>query len=76
MNEEEIFRSVTSTPAKVLGMHHKWGYLKVGRCADISVFDYFGDEFSLTDNRGNTVKDENSYNCVLCICNGEVVYKK
>ena len=75
MNEEEIFRSVTSTPAKVLGMHNEWGYLKVGRCADISVFDYFGDEFSLTDNSGNTVKDENSYNCVLCICNGEVVYR-
>jgi dihydroorotase len=76
MNEEEIFRSVTSTPAKVLGMHNEWGYLKVGRYADISVFDYFGDEFSLTDNSGNTVKDENSYNCVLCICNGEVVYRK
>lgn len=76
MSEEEIFRSVTSTPATVLGMHHKWGYLKVGRCADIAVFDYSGDAFSLTDNGGNTVKDENSYNCVLCICNGEVVYRK
>ncbi len=76
MTEDRIFRSVTSTPAKVLGMQYEWGYLKVGRYADISVFDYSGNEFSLTDNSGNTVKDKNSYNCVLCICNGEVVYRK
>jgi hypothetical protein len=49
---------------------HSW--LLRGLCEH---YELFGDEFSLTDNRGNTVKDENSYNCVLCICNGEVVYR-
>lgn len=76
MSEEDIFRAVTSTPAKVLGKESECGYLKVGRCADISVFEYANEGFSLTDNNGNTVSDEKGYRCNLCIAEGELVYKR
>ncbi len=75
MCEEDIFRNVTSAPAKALGKEDEWGYLKTGRIADVAVFDYNDEAFFLTDKQANTVSDENGYRCVLCICNGEVVYK-
>ncbi|MBQ4136928.1 MAG: amidohydrolase family protein [Clostridia bacterium] len=76
MNEEDIFRCVTSSPAKALGKNDEWGSLSPGRCADISVFDYSGEPFSLTDKAGNTVSDSFSYNCVLCVSSGEIVFRK
>ena len=75
MSEEDIFRSVTSSPSKSLKQENEWGYLKIGKCADISVFDYVDEIFSLTDNTRNTVADSKSYRCVLTIVNGEIVYK-
>ena len=75
MAEEDIFRAVTSAPAKVLGKEQEWGALQVGRCADIAVFDEEGEAFSLTDKRGNTVCDTKSFRCALCVANGEVVYR-
>ena len=75
MSEEEIFKAVTSSASKVLHKEGEWGYLKVGRCADIAVFDYTDEQFSLTDNAGNTVEDTKSYRCVLTVVNGEIVYK-
>jgi len=75
MKEEEIFRSVTSTPAKVLGKENEWGYLSVGRCADISVFDYTNEGFDLTDKAGNHVVSKEGYKCVLTVADGEVVFK-
>ena len=74
MSEEDIFRSVTSTPAKALGKENEWGYLKIGRNADIAVFDC-GEEFSITDKRGNTVKIDDSYRCCLTVVDGEIVFK-
>ena len=75
MNEEDIFRAVTSTPAKALGKENEWGHLKVDRCADIAVLDYANEGFDLTDNAGNRIVSENGYRCVLTIADGEVVYK-
>ena len=75
MNEEEILRSVTSTPAKVLGKENEWGYLKSGRCADIAVFDYADESFNLTDKTGNRITSETGYRCVMTVADGEVVFK-
>ena len=36
MCEEDILRAVTSAPAKALGKEDEWGYLEVGRTADIA----------------------------------------
>ena len=75
MNEEDIFRAVTSAPAKALRKENEWGYLKVGRCADIAVFDYTDEGFELTDKAENYLASEKGYRCVLTLSDGEVVYR-
>ena len=76
MSEEDIFRAVTSAPAKALGKENEWGHLRVGRCADLAVFDYTNEGFDLTDKAGNSIRSEVGYRCVLTVSNGEVVYKE
>lgn len=75
MSEENIFRAITSNPAKILGMENEWGYLKVGRRADIAVFDYADEGFALTDKVGNHIENQNGYRCVLTVVDGLVMYK-
>ena len=75
MSEEDIFKAVTSNPAKALGKDSEWGYLKVGGPADIAVFDYTDEGFDLTDKEGNRVKSDKGYRCVLTLSDGQVVYK-
>lgn len=75
MREEDIFRAVTSAPAKVLGKEKEWGYLEVGRCADLAVFNYTDEGLVLTDKAGNHIVSEKGYRCVLTVADGEVVYK-
>lgn len=75
MNENEIFRSVTSKAAKVLHKENEWGYLKVGRVADIAVFDYTNDAFILVDKAGNCIESKTGYRCVLTVSNGQIVFK-
>jgi len=75
MSEKDIFRAVTSSPAKALCKENEWGHLKVGGCADVAVFDYTNEGFDLTDNTGNRIVSESGYRCVLTVADGEVVYK-
>ncbi len=75
MNEEDIFRMVTSNPAKALGKENEWGYLYVGRRADIAVLEYTDEGFDLINKSGPQIKSEKGYRCVLTIADGEVVYK-
>ena len=75
MKEEEIFRAVTSTPAKVFSKEDEWGYLRTGRCADIAVFEFTDEGFDLTDAAGNHITSETGYRCVLTIADGLVVSK-
>ncbi len=75
MSEEDIFKAVTSNPAKALGKENEWGHLQVGRCADIAVLDYTNEGFDLTDKAGNRITSETGYRCVLTVADGELVYK-
>ena len=75
MSEEEIFKSVTSSAAAALNKDAKWGYLKVGRTADLSVFDYTFEPFDLTDKAGNQVKNDFGYKCILTVLDGQIIYK-
>lgn len=75
LGEEELFRAVTSRPAKVLGKENEWGSLKVGRTADIAVFDHTKEVFDLTDFAGNRLKSDTGYRCVLTVSDGQVVYR-
>ena len=73
MAEADIFRSVTTTPAKALGQ--SWGRLSVGGCADLCVLAYEQEGFSFTDKAGNTFASELGYRCKLTIADGVVVYR-
>ena len=75
MQEEDIFRAVTSNPAKALGKESEWGYLQVGRIADIAVLDYTNEGFDLTDKAGNHISNTQGWRCVLTISDGQVVYR-
>ena len=75
MKEENIFKAVTSSPANVLGKGDEWGYLKVGRCADIAVLDYTNEGYDMTDKAGNRVHNTEGYRCTLTVSDGEVVYR-
>ena len=75
MQEEDIFRAVTSNPAKALGKESEWGYLQVGRIADIAVLDYTDEGFDLTDKAGNHIESQKGYRCVLTVSDGQVVYR-
>lgn len=74
MSEEEIFRSVTSTPARILGKSEEWGKLRIGGAADIAVLEYADEGFSLTDAAGNHVESKTGYRCALTVADGQIVY--
>ena len=76
MSEIDVFRAVTSSPAKALGKESEWGCLMVGRVADIAVFDYADECFLLTDKAGNSVRGADGYRCVLTVSDGQVVYRR
>ena len=75
LQEADIVRAVTSGAAKALGKEQEWGYLAVGRIADIAVFDYTHEGFDLTDKAGNRLWDTKGYRCVLTVSDGQIVYK-
>jgi len=75
MRDEDIFKAVTSSAAKALGKETEWGYLKVGRTADLAVFDYTNEPFDLTDKAGNRVKNDLGYKCILTVSDGQILYK-
>lgn len=75
MGEEDIFKAVTSSPAKALGKGNAWGYLVPGRRADIAVFDYTDEAFCLTDSDGTCLQSDTGYRCVFTVCDGQIVYR-
>ena len=75
MTEEDIFRAVTSKPARVLGKENIWGVLKEGHCADITVLDYTTEGFTLQDRFGGSLNSDHGYRCKLTIANGIIVWR-
>lgn len=73
MEEADIFRAVTSAPAQALGQ--SWGRLTVGGAADIAVFCYTDEGFSLTDRSGNRLESPTGYRCELTVADGLVIYR-
>ena len=74
MGEEEVFRAVTSSPARVLGKEGKWGSLRVGGPADLAVLEYGNEGFSLTDRAGHHIESKTGYRCLMTVSGGEIVY--
>lgn len=73
MEEADIFRAVTSAPAKAHGQ--SWGRLTVGGNADIAVLDYTNEPFSFTDKAGNTLESPMGYRCRLTVADGTVLFR-
>ncbi len=74
--ETDIFRAVTSNPAKALGKKGEWGCLKDGGIADICVLDYTDEAYYLTDKAENRIENNKGYSCILTISDGDVVYRR
>lgn len=75
MEEEEVLTCVTSAAAKAVQMQESWGYLRVGRKADICVLQWTEEPFHITDEQGNSVSLEEGYKNCLTIIDGVVVYR-
>ncbi len=76
MNENDIFKSVTSAAAKAIGKQSECGTLAVGRCADICVLEYADEGFDLTDFSGNRICSDVGYRNVFTVLDGEIVYRR
>lgn len=76
MTEEQLFKAVTSIPAKVLGKEGEWGCIKEGGCADITVLEYTDEPFDLTDSAGNRFCNLSGYRCVFTVADGQIVYRE
>ena len=74
MPEEDVFKAVTTAPAKALGKENEWGRLKIGGSADIAVLDYTNEGFSLTDKAGNHIESTMGYRCLLTVVNGQILW--
>lgn len=75
MQEDHIFKAVTSSPARALNKGDSWGTLKVGANADAAVIRFGNCGFDITDKRGNRLKSSKGYSCLMTILNGQIVYR-
>ena len=75
MKEEDVFKCVTSNAAKSVGKESEWGCLKEGGCADLTVVDYEGSGYDMTDKAGRRVYNDKSLRCVLTMINGDIQYR-
>lgn len=75
MEEADVFRAVTSVPARALAREDSLGYLKPGRWADIAVFSEDGEGFFLEDGAGNRIESKKGYRCLLTVADGQIVYR-
>ena len=75
MDEADIFRAVTSAPARALGKAREWGYLREGGPADLAVLAFTDEGFSLVGKGQNRLSDTHGYRCKLTVCDGQVAYK-
>lgn len=71
MPEEAIFRAVTTTPAKAVGM--PWGRLQISGIADLCVLEYTQEPFCFE--AGCAFKSDMGYRCRLTVSDGAVVYR-
>jgi dihydroorotase len=68
---DQIIATVTSNPARMLGMAEEIGSLRVGRGADVSVLRILEGGFSLSDNSGETVRAAQLIAPEFCLREGE-----
>jgi len=75
MKKSDLFRAVTETPARLMGMEGVIGTLAPGARADVAVFREKRTDFTYSDFFGNTVRINEMLLPVMTIKNGLVCYK-
>ena len=73
--ENELFKAITGSAAKSIGIEKIAGKLEVGRKADIAVIRYEHSPFKISDKWGNCVQSDYGYKNLLTIKNGNVVFR-
>jgi dihydroorotase len=71
MSLSEVIATVTSNPAKMLGMADSIGTIAVGRDADISVIEILDGAFDLSDNSGVSVTASQMIVPAFCLRAGD-----
>jgi dihydroorotase len=71
MDLTDVVATVTSNPAKMLGMAESIGTLAPGREADVSVVESLEGDFELSDNSGVAVTAARMIVPVFCLRAGE-----
>ncbi|MBR4863239.1 MAG: amidohydrolase family protein [Oscillospiraceae bacterium] len=75
MDEADIYRAVTSAPAKVFGKEGQWGVLQEGQTADIAVLHYTKEGFALKDRYGGELASDMGYRCKLTVADGVILWR-
>ena len=73
LDEDEVFRAVTATPAAVLGLASEIGTLQPGSCADLCLLQWVEDDVPLEDAFGSKVHGPR-FEPLLTIRAGEIVF--
>lgn len=73
LDEHDVFRAVTTTPAAVLGLVGEIGTLETGSCADLCLLQRIETETVLKDAFGNAVYGPR-FEPLLTIRDGEIVF--
>lgn len=76
MNELDIFKAVTYTPAKALGILDKAGTLEVGKPADICIMKVKDDDEVFDDWWGGSCKANKLFIPMLTMKDGVIVYRQ
>lgn len=76
MSLPDVVRSVTATPAKLLGYEGKLGTLQIGAIADVSLFRLEQRHTVFKDNRGGEVRGTRLLAPQMTICGGQLVYSQ
>lgn len=73
LDEDEVFRAVTATPATVLGLAGEIGTLQPGSCADLCLLQWVEGDVPLQDAFGSQVHGPR-FEPLLTIRAGEIVF--
>lgn len=76
MDEKEIIKAVTYSPAKILGILDKAGTLEVGRPADICIMDIRDCDDELFDLYGGKIPGRKQFVPLLTMKDGDILFRQ
>jgi dihydroorotase len=74
MDLKDILKSVTTTPAKLMGMEGKIGTLEKGSYADITICKILDKKIVFSDSKDSTIEGNKLIVPILTVADGRIVY--